>query len=148
MNENEEKKGPLRNFTFLEAADKRLLELKKETGKTMTAIIEDLILGRRQFSAEIERFIAEQMARHHRPRNEIVESALYVAMKFAASQIPNPKEFKPTITKSEEEIMALGTSQVSDAIRLSQESEKKQTTGSPSENKASQAANARARLKK
>ena len=131
MNENEEKKGPLRNFTFVENADKRLLELKKETGKTMTAVIEDLLLGRRQFRPEVENFISEQMARFKRPRNEIIETALYVAMNLSRGQVPNQQGF------DEGAIMAKAVEGSSAAIRLSQESGKKQTTESTNENKSS-----------
>ncbi len=81
MNKNEEKKGPLRNFKFIESADQKLLSLKEETGRDMTLILEDFLLGRRQFRPEIERFIQEEMDRTSRPREEIIEAALIAAMK-------------------------------------------------------------------
>jgi len=66
-----ELKAPLRNFTFLPAADRELVRLKVVTGKNMTAVLEDLILGRRQFGEQIERFLDGEMARtgKSRPRN-------------------------------------------------------------------------------
>lgn len=134
MNDTKENKGPLRNFTFLESADRRLNELKKESGKTMTAVIEDLLLGRRQFRPEVENFISEQMTKFKRPRNEIIETALYVAMKFSREQMPNQQDF------NDGDIVRKAVAGSSAAIRLAQESEKKQKAESPSENKPLRAA--------
>ena len=54
-------KAGLRNFTFEREADDELLRLKAVTGKNMTAVLEDLILGRRQFGEQVESFLnAEQ----------------------------------------------------------------------------------------
>ena len=71
-----ELKAPLRNFTFLPAADRELARLKAVTGKNMTAVLEDLILGRRQFGEQIERFLDGEMARTGKSRHEIIELAV------------------------------------------------------------------------
>ena len=76
MNANEERKAKLRNFTFVESADRRLVELKRETGKDMTLILEDLLLGRRQLSPQTEQFLQSEIERTGHSRNAIIESAL------------------------------------------------------------------------
>lgn len=139
MNEAKENKSAGRNFKFIESADKRLEELANESGKTMTAVIEDLLLGRRQFRPEVESFISEQMAKFKRPRNEIIETALYVAMKFSREQMPNQHEF------NEGDIMKKAVAGSSSASRLAQESGKTQKAESPIENKPSRASGGRKR---
>lgn len=71
-----EKKGPVRNFTFLKSADKELTERSADTGRTMTMVLEDLLLGRRQFNPETERFLQSEIERTGRSRNEIIEAAM------------------------------------------------------------------------
>lgn len=95
-NKNEERKAGLRNFTFYESADNRLKELEKETGKTMTAVIEDLLLGRRQFSPEIETFITEEVARTGQPRNRVIETSLYAAMRERVNSTAHPNPNGPS----------------------------------------------------
>jgi hypothetical protein len=46
----------------------------------MTLIIEDLLLGRRQFAPEIERFIEDEIQRTAKSRNQIIEAALSAAI--------------------------------------------------------------------
>lgn len=107
----------------------------------MTAVIEDLLLGRRQFRPEVETFIAEQVEKFKKPRNEIIEAALYVAMKFASGEMPTEKEFsQPKLHLSAEDIRAKANEGSSRAARLRQESAKKQKAASPSGSKSSQAA--------
>lgn len=48
-----EKKGPVRNFTLEKAADRELVERSGDTGRTMTKILEDLLLGRRQLAGKV-----------------------------------------------------------------------------------------------
>ena len=69
-------KAALRNFTFTKEADAELLRLKTATGKNMTAVLEDLLLQRRQFSAPVETFLEAEAGRTRRPRDEIIELAL------------------------------------------------------------------------
>ena len=69
-------KAALRNFTFTKEADAELVRLKTATGKNMTAVLEDLLLQRRQFSAPVETFLEAEAARTRRPRAEIIELAL------------------------------------------------------------------------
>lgn len=49
-----ETKEKLRNFTFVKSADDELVRQSDESGKTMTAVIEDHLLGRRQHSEPVE----------------------------------------------------------------------------------------------
>ena len=56
-------KAALRNFTFTKEADAELVRLKLTTGKNMTAILEDLLLQRRQFSAPVETWLDAEAAR-------------------------------------------------------------------------------------
>jgi len=74
-------KGPLRNFNFAKEADDRLLQLKEDTGRDMTKILEDYLLGRRQFRPEIELFLKDEKARTNRTREEIIEAALTIYMR-------------------------------------------------------------------
>ncbi len=101
MNEDAEIKAAGRNFKFLKRADDELERQAKESGKTMTAVLEDLLLGRRQFRPEVESFIAEQMAKFKRPRNEIIETALYVAMKLGHSEATCERHYKAVKTQAE-----------------------------------------------
>ena len=76
----------MRNFTFLPAADRELVRLKVVTGKNMTAVLEDLILGRRQFGEQIERFLDGEMARTGKSRHEIIELAVLLFLQAAPPQ--------------------------------------------------------------
>lgn len=96
MNTNEEKKGKLRNFTFVESADARLVKLKQDTGKDMTLILEDLILGRRQFSPDIETFISEEIARTRHSREHVIETLLYAAMRERVNSTAHPNPNGPS----------------------------------------------------
>ena len=80
----------MRNFTFLPAADRELVRLKVVTGKNMTAVLEDLILGRRQFGEQIERFLDGEMARTGKSRHEIIELA--VLLFFTGGTAPAGRE--------------------------------------------------------
>lgn len=76
MNGTEENKAGVRNFTFLKSADDRLLELADLTGKTMTKVLEDLLLGKRQFGPGLEKFIQSEVGRTGHDRALIIETAL------------------------------------------------------------------------
>lgn len=89
-----ELKAPLRNFTFLPAADRELARLKAVTGKNMTAVLEDLILGRRQFGEQIESFLTAEAARTGRSRHEIVELAVLM---FFTNPSGNPLPALPGV---------------------------------------------------
>jgi len=94
MNSTEEKeaKAGLRNFNFVKSADEKLSRMSAQTGRTMTVIIEDLILGRRQFSPEIEEFIENECRRTRRPREQVIEACVYSAMReFQESSALNDK---------------------------------------------------------
>ena len=89
MIKKRELKAPLRNFTLEQAADNELVRLKNVTGKNMTAVLEDLILVRRQFGEQIETFLNAEQERTGRSRREIVEMALL--MFFANPSVPPPR---------------------------------------------------------
>ena len=82
-------KAGLRNFTFEREADDELLRLKAVTGKNMTAVLEDLILGRRQFGEQIESFLTAEAARTGRSRHEIIELA--ILMFFTSPRSNHPR---------------------------------------------------------
>lgn len=86
-----ENKARLRNFRLKQEADEALLRLRDETGKDMTDVIEDLLLGKRQFRPDLEAFIVVEMLRTQTSRNDVIEAAL---KHYADSRLhypsPNP----------------------------------------------------------
>lgn len=69
-----------RTFKFTKDADQALVNLKEMTGRTMTLVLEDFLLGRRQFAEEIELWLAAECQHSGRKRQEIIENALRCAM--------------------------------------------------------------------
>ena len=69
-------KAALRDFTFTKEVDAELVRLKQTTGKNMTAVLEDLLLQRRQFSAPVEAWLDAETRCTRKPRAEIIEAAL------------------------------------------------------------------------
>ena len=82
-------KAPLRNFTLCKPADEELARLKVVTGKNMTAVLEDLILGRRQFGEQVESFLTAEALRTGMSRHEIVELAVLMFFTNPPNS-PNP----------------------------------------------------------
>ena len=74
-------KAALRNFTFSREADAELVRLKAVTGKNMTAVLEDLLLQRRQFSAPVECWLHTESSRARQPRAAIIERVLAMVIK-------------------------------------------------------------------
>ena len=64
----------------MDKADAELVRLKLNTGKNITAILEDLLLQRRQFSAPVETWLDAEAARRCRSRAEIIERVLVERM--------------------------------------------------------------------
>ena len=92
-------KAALRNFKFTKEADDELLRLKVATGRNMTAVLEDLLLQRRQFCAPVETWLDAEAARTCRPRAKIIEQVLEERM-CRDSNFP-PLGVNPDVTEQE-----------------------------------------------
>jgi hypothetical protein len=76
-----------RYFKFSKEADAELTRQAAETGKPMKTVLEDLLLGRRQFASDVEVFLREESGRTGLSRKQIVE----VALTRAARESSNPR---------------------------------------------------------
>lgn len=81
----------LRNFQLGKDADRLLWDKTIGIGRDMTGFIKDLILGRRQFSPDIEKFLSDEIIRSGKSRSQIIESAVLLFMDKSVNSLDTSK---------------------------------------------------------
>jgi hypothetical protein len=69
-------KGKGTSYKFLPEVQAALKKKKESTGKSFTQILEDLVLGRLQFSGSIEKLLNDEVRRTGNTRELIIEVAV------------------------------------------------------------------------
>lgn len=128
--DSREAKGDLRNFRFVKSADDELSRQSDKTGRTMTAIIEDYLLNRREFPEHLQLWLDHESARTKLSQREILHCALLYYASNGTAPAASPVS-SSRLSKTEQIAVASAVS----AIRLALKSSLKQTTAAPSGDK-------------